>query len=383
MNEKRPTHLDMFSGIGGFALAFQREGFRTIGHAEVEPFACAVYHEHFPSSICFGGVQNVTRDSILERYVELPTVITGGFPCQPHSLAGKRKASADERDLWSECKRVLGDIRPRFALFENVGGLLTSEQGLFYNRVLSDLAEIRFACLWQVVSAADVGAPHRRERVWMLCVDELADCQHDGSEVRYTQHSKPNQQEKANHALSCGEDGDWPSRPGQPQFAWEPPRVVADSQRVREPQPQGSITDERGRTGDEGFGVVGNPEHAGLDAAKVSGEHSTRNGSDAGGQESGGEPARSSDGELENTNNGRRGEREPQREQVCWTSPANEGAECEIESALGRLPNGLSAAMVRAWPQVHNRVGQLKGYGNAIVPQVAQIFARAIRNQIA
>lgn len=172
MNEKQ-SHIDLFSGIGGFALAFQREGFRTIGHAEVEPFACEVYHGHFPASVCFGGVQNVTLDSVIERCGELPVVVTGGFPCQPHSVAGKRKASADERDLWGECVRVLRDLRPRFALFENVGGLLTSERGLFYNRVLSDLAEIRFACLWQVVSAADVGAPHRRERIWLLCVNEL------------------------------------------------------------------------------------------------------------------------------------------------------------------------------------------------------------------
>ena len=160
MNEK-PAIIDLFSGIGGFSLAFEREGFRTIGHAEVEPFACAVYHKHFAESVCFGGVQNVTRDSVLERCGELPAVVTGGFPCQPHSLAGKRKASGDERDLWGECVRVLRDLRPRFALFENVGGLLTSERGLFYNRVLSDLAEIRFACLWQVVSAADVGAHGR------------------------------------------------------------------------------------------------------------------------------------------------------------------------------------------------------------------------------
>lgn len=174
----RIPFFDLFSGIGGFALAFESEGFISIGHAEVEPFACEIYHRHFQHSVCFGGVENVTRDSILERCGVLPIVVTGGFPCQPHSVAGLRKAGSDERDLWGECKRVLRDLRPRHAVFENVGGLLSSDGGLFFNRILSDLAEIRFACFWQIVSAADVGAPHRRERVWLVCVDELAD--HDG-----------------------------------------------------------------------------------------------------------------------------------------------------------------------------------------------------------
>jgi len=338
MNEQ-PTHIDLFSGIGGFALAFQREGFRTIGHAEVEPFACAVYHSHFPDSICFGGVQNVTRDSILERCGELPAVVTGGFPCQPHSLAGKRKASADDRDLWGECKRVLGDVRPRFALFENVGGLLTSERGLFYNRVLSDLAEIRFACLWQVVSAADVGAPHRRERVWMLCVNELAVGLADGNEPRLQGRRITGEPEITRGAqcddqqpLRCG--GDWPSRPGQPQFAWEPQRVVlADSQSGQSRQ---QAERERREDFERGSQAVGN----------------------------------SNAGRCEQCDTGQR------------TISIINTAGGQTQPALGSLPNGLSAAMVRAWPQVHNRVGQLKGYGNAIVPQVAQIFARAIRSQI-
>ena len=210
MNERPLYHLDLFSGIAGFALAAQWAnaladtksrgccesgkcgsmagvGARrqdntmptsqsnpriiTIAHAEVEPFACAVYHRHFPQSVCFGGVQNITRDSILERTgVEQVDLVTGGFPCQPHSLAGKRLASADDRDLWGECARIVGDLRPRYALFENVAGLLTSESGRFFNRVLSDLAALRYDVLWQVIPAAAVGAPHRRERVWIVAM---------------------------------------------------------------------------------------------------------------------------------------------------------------------------------------------------------------------
>lgn len=409
MNDK-PTHIDLFSGIGGFALAFQREGFQTIGHAEVEPFACAVYHEHFPESDCFGGVQNVTRNSVIERCGQLPVVVTGGFPCQPHSLAGKRKASADDRDLWSECKRVLRDIRPRFALFENVGGLLTSEQGLFYNRVLSDLAEIRFACLWQVVSAADVGAPHRRERVWMLCVDELADsyggrCSHGQSEIVAAKagiNAQCDATASGEHGLAdtAGDGGRenhwigksgftyqtnalWPSRPGEQQFAWEPPRVVGDtaSERPKPCRPKSArLKREAGITSSSV--EVGNTEHAGFNAAEIDRCNSARDDRDATRTQPSGEFAGPSDGQLENANVGRCGERQPEGESVCWTRPANEATERKTQPALGSLPNGIPASMVRAWPQVHNRVGQLKGYGNAIVPQVARLFARAIYNQI-
>jgi hypothetical protein len=366
MNERTIPILDLFSGIGGFALAaeiasamadakrvglhqqenepiMERQGggqlhpskrrldggtlrYKPIAHAEIEPFACAVYHRHFPDSVCFGGVENITRDSVFERCGQLPVVVTGGFPCQPHSLAGKRKASADERDLWGECKRILGELRPRFALFENVGGLLTSERGLFYNRVLSDLAEIRFACLWQVVSAAEVGAPHRRERVWLLCVDELADSEQPGLQGHAGNESDRNQpgRERATEDRpACAGDvcvwpslaGHWPSRPGQPQFGWEPPRVV------------GNTAHHHGRPGERG-------EETGTRAHEL----------------------------------GRRG--------------FAESGGGQAEPAMGILPDGIPAALGGTWPEVQNRNAQLKGYGNAIVPQVAAIFLNAIRKQL-
>lgn len=89
--------------------------------------------------------------------------------CQPHSVAGKRQASKDERDLWSYCVEALKQLKPTFALFENVRGLLTSEDGMFFNRVLSDIYQAGYDCDYRILSAADVGAPHRRERIWILC----------------------------------------------------------------------------------------------------------------------------------------------------------------------------------------------------------------------
>lgn len=266
--------LDLFSGYGGFTLAFgavaystgaRRSGtenpgtdrynagqgtwreelergsaFRTIAFAEIEPYAAALLAERFPHVPNFGDVATITRDAVLARCGVLPAVITGGFPCQPHSTAGKRGASADERDLWPECVRVLRDLRPRFALFENVPGLLTSESGLFFNRVLSDLADVGYACAWQVVSAADLGAPHLRERVWMLCWDELADRERAGLEGHAGDGAGGNEPGRdvsgtdrliATQGVRSGAPwpalaGLWPAGPDRPQHAWEPPRTV-------------------------------------------------------------------------------------------------------------------------------------------------------------
>lgn len=167
--------LDLFSGIGGFTLAANKHGFETIGFAETDRFASKVLAKRFPDIHNFGSVCDLNRNQFLERTGILPDVIAGGFPCQPHSVAGLQKAEEDDRDLWGSCARILGEFRPRFALFENVGGLLSSSNGLFFNRIMSDLAQIRYGCCWQIVPASAVGAPHERDRVWILCADEMAD----------------------------------------------------------------------------------------------------------------------------------------------------------------------------------------------------------------
>ncbi len=391
MSHEQPTHLDLCSGIGGFSLAFQREGFRTIGHAEVEAFACAVYHHHFPESVCFGPIQHVTRDSVLERCGCLPIVVTGGFPCQPHSHAGKRKGAADDRDLWPECVRVLRVLRPRFAVFENVAGLFTSNGGRFLNRIASDLAEIRFACIWQVVSAADIGAPHRRERIWLICFDELAN-DHDERGGELNQPVADSSQYPplgaaamlADSASNGGHqsdgqgesgfadeaDAEWPARPGERQHSWEPTRTISvddpNSGRVR-------------RTGASWeFGHASQPDKSGFTgdtAGERCGEAWTDSGRPA-------ERVGGTGGELGDAAQSGAHRSVPVTGETRRSESANDGIG-QTESALGGLPNGLPAPMVRAWPKVENRVSQLKGYGNAIVPGCAQIFARAIRSQLA
>ena len=161
---------DLFSGIGGFSLAAHWMGWRTAWFSEIDPFACRVLAHHWPDVPNLGDITRVDWSG-----VERVDVLTGGFPCQPHSLAGKRQASNDERDLFSEIIRAVRVLRPRYIVLENVRGLLTSEDGRFFGRVLSELAECGYDAEWRVLSAADVGAPHKRERVWIVAGADVDD----------------------------------------------------------------------------------------------------------------------------------------------------------------------------------------------------------------
>lgn len=158
-----PTHLDLFSGIGGFSLAAESVGFKTIGFSEIDPYASAVLKKHWPEVKNYGDIRNIKGNEFKDV-----TLITGGFPCQPFSVAGKKRGDSDERFLWPELARILCQVRPRFALFENVPGLLAIDGGRTFNRILSDISSVGYDCLWNLVPACAVGANHRRDRIWIV-----------------------------------------------------------------------------------------------------------------------------------------------------------------------------------------------------------------------
>lgn len=160
------THLSLFSGIGGLDLAAEAAGFVTVGQCEWADYPTKVLEKHWPDVPRWRDIHGLSADEFLRRTGrETVTVISGGFPCQPHSVVGKRKASGDERDLWPEMRRVIGDIEPKWVVAENVPGLLSSENGRFFRGILRDFAALGFDVGWGVVCAAAVGAVHRRERV--------------------------------------------------------------------------------------------------------------------------------------------------------------------------------------------------------------------------
>jgi len=156
--------LDLFSGIGGFSLGLERAGMRTVAFCEIEPFPRAVLTKHWPHVPCYDDVRTLTAERLAADGIAV-NVICGGFPCQDISTAGKGAGIAGERSgLWSEYARLIGELRPRYVIVENVGALTV--RGL--DTVTGDLSALGYDAEWQVVSAADFGAPHERERIWII-----------------------------------------------------------------------------------------------------------------------------------------------------------------------------------------------------------------------
>lgn len=143
-------------------------GFETVAFCEIEEFPRKVLAKHWPGVPIYEDVRQLTGD-ILKRDGISVDVITGGFPCQDISSSGSGKGLAGERSrLWSEIARLIGELRPAFAIMENSPNLLNGENGAWFGRVLGDLAEVGFDAEWEVVGAGATGAPHKRERVWIL-----------------------------------------------------------------------------------------------------------------------------------------------------------------------------------------------------------------------
>ena len=170
------THFSLFSGIGGIDLAAEWAGFESVGQCEFADYPTKALEKHWPNVPRWRDVRDVTVKSIREQGIGEITLLSGGFPCQPHSVAGKRQASADDRDLWGEFARVICEVRPKWVLGENVPGLLSSEDGRFFGRVLDDLAQMGYNVGWCVYGAAHVGARHRRERIFIIAHSNSDGC---------------------------------------------------------------------------------------------------------------------------------------------------------------------------------------------------------------
>ena len=159
------THLSLFTGIGGLDLAAESAGFETVGQCEWADYPTKVLEKHWPDVPRWRDIRTLTGESFYERTGFRTVDCLSGGACQPHSIAGKRKASRDERDLWPEMRRVIGEIEPEWVVAENVRGLLSSEAGRFFRGILRDFSELGYSVGWCVIRASDAGAVHRRERV--------------------------------------------------------------------------------------------------------------------------------------------------------------------------------------------------------------------------
>ncbi len=188
------NYLDLFHGIGGFALGAYWASMKFENHfcSDIEPYTIELYKMRFPDSIQLGDITKIDFEKLKKDYPG-EWIITGGFPCQDISIAGKDKGLIDEKGnktrsgLWFDYWKGISILRPKFAIVENVRALLN--RGL--ETVLGSLSIIGYNAEWQVISAADMGAPHKRERVWILAYSELCGCLYGQTEKQSTKAGEP------------------------------------------------------------------------------------------------------------------------------------------------------------------------------------------------
>ena len=164
------THVSLCSGIGGIDLAAEWAGFTTVAQCEIDEYASKVLAKNFKGVPNLHDIRTVTNARLREHGIDSNgiTVLSAGFPCQPYSLAGKGKGDGDERDLWGEVARCVGDIKPRWFVGENTPGLFARANQRYFKRILADLAALGYSVSWGIWGACDVGAPHRRDRVFIV-----------------------------------------------------------------------------------------------------------------------------------------------------------------------------------------------------------------------
>ena len=293
----------LFSGIGGLDLGLERAGHTVRWQVEANPYCQRILAQHWPHVHCYPDVTQLTGQELAPV-----DIICGGFPCQPVSLAGSQKGIDDDRWLWPHFARLLRVLRPRYALLENVPGLLTANGGHAFGSILADLADNGYDAEWDSIPAAAVGAPHLRYRVFVIAV-------------------LPNTE--VNRCRPGRSRGSATERPREPEYALQ---AVADADR-------GAFTGFIGRT-EPAWGLAGHGETlADADALRL--ERLWADSHSEGRERS---PAGSP---------GLRG-----RASRFFDAPI--GGEWLPEPNVGRVAHG-----------VPSRVDRLKGLGNAVVPQVA------------
>jgi len=233
------THISLCSGYGGIDLGLRRvlPNLRTVAYSEIEAFAV----ENLLARMEAGQLDAAPIWSDLKsfpwaEFSGLVDILSGGYPCQPFSAAGKRAGADDPRHLWPYIASGIRLLRPRVCFFENVEGHIS----LGLSSVISDLEEMGYQVSWGIFSAAECGAPHQRKRVFIMAHrnDQRLEGHNHWNASSISPASGP-----ADTWASCQRDV-WPSRPGQPQHAWEPPRVVGNASNER----CGGLDDEQSQT---------------------------------------------------------------------------------------------------------------------------------------
>jgi len=208
--------LDLFSGIGGFSLGLESTGyFQTIAFVEKDKFCRQVLQKNFHNIPIEEDIRNVRG----ERYKA--DVVTGGFPCQPFSVAGKRKGTDDDRYLWDETIRVVSECKPKYFIGENVEGIININNGMVLRQVQDDLEKEGFQVRCLIIPASGIGAWHQRKRVWIIAansnsrfsIGENEEIQTRGNTInnggKNFSNSNTNLRKWGGAELKSGDDREW------------------------------------------------------------------------------------------------------------------------------------------------------------------------------
>ena len=181
--------LDLFSGLGGFSLGLERTGhFKTVAFCDNDKYCNLVLQKHWKGVKIYNNVKEITKEKLIADGVQLPDIITGGFPCQPFSVAGKQAGTDDDRHLWPVMFRIIQELTPRWVIGENVKGLTNIQDGVVFETVCTDLEGEGYEVRTFNIPAAGVGAPHRRERLWIVAHRKESMVNTD--DVRLEQHNE-------------------------------------------------------------------------------------------------------------------------------------------------------------------------------------------------
>ena len=189
LQQQKLKVLDLFSGIGGFSVGLERTGYyETVAFCEIDQYCKLLLQKHWKGVKIYNDVKEITKEKFIADGIQFPDVITGGFPCQPFSVAGKQAGTDDDRHLWPVMFRIIQELTPRWVIGENVKGLTNIQDGVVFETVCSNLEGEGYEVRTFNIPAAGVGAPHRRERLWIVAHRKESMVNTD--DVRLEQHNE-------------------------------------------------------------------------------------------------------------------------------------------------------------------------------------------------
>jgi|TARA_R100000479_G_C6390530_1_gene204911 DNA (cytosine-5)-methyltransferase 1 len=330
--------LDLFSGIGGFSIGLEKSGMTTAAFCEIDDYAKKVLKKNWSDVPIYDDVTKLSKE-VLDNDGISVDVICGGFPCQDLSVAGKQKGIEGKRSgLWGEFARLIDEIRPKYAIVENVPNLLSGDRGRWFGRVLGDLAQIGYDAEWHCISASELGARHHRDRVWIIATPQRGmahprcELWEQGDTKRMDSYKEKRSSCELYDKSSSKRQCDKPTASyvgNSTSNGWD--ENQSETQRSKSTVKES----ERGRLlQSEGASDVSNPNCKGSQGS-------------------------------ENTRSN--GENEQIRQQLLTRLSRIQGRAWEVEPEVGRVAHGIPL-----------RSHRLRCLGNAVVPQIPELIGKAI-----